>query len=184
MVLSDPLLRSLAKRLAAPCVSSTYLLWQYLMELRMAIWHRTNPSERLGNHSVEKPHSSVLSTNGPGRCVVEECAELRGLDERRPQPDASADAPTGKTVTRTEILSSESRQIGVVCILGAPVPFCSRRTMHGKRSRCRSLIGDRRKPTRSCKAPTPPISLGNFFAAMLIIEKIIANCRVMDRSLR
>jgi hypothetical protein len=110
--------------------------------------------------------------------------KLQTPDKCGPQPNASAGASPRSTLTRTEILSSERGQIGVVCILDAAVPLCNRRTMHGKRVRCPSLIGDRRKPTQSCKTPRPPISLGSFFADMPTIEKIIASCRRVDRFLR
>ena len=110
--------------------------------------------------------------------------KLQTLETRGPEPNASDGASTRTTPTETELLSSEDGQIGVVCILDAPVPLCNRRTMHGKRVRCPSLIGGRQKLTQSCKTPKRPTSLGSFFAVMPTIETIIASCRRADRLVR
>jgi hypothetical protein len=103
---------------------------------------------RLGDHSVQKHHSRNVLKDRSGHYAFEVCVELVTFDERRPQPNAIAGASTRKTVTLKKTLSSEGGQIGAVCILDAPVPSCSRGTMHGKKARCRSLIGDHRNPTQ------------------------------------
>jgi hypothetical protein len=135
-----------SKRIAPPCMSSTYLVWQYLAELRMAIWHGT--ARRFGDHSVRKHHSRNVLNDRPGHHAFETCVELVAFDERRSQPNAIAGASTRKTVTLKKTLSSEGGQIGAVCILDAPVPSCSRGTTQGKKARCRSLTGDHRNPTQ------------------------------------
>jgi hypothetical protein len=102
----------------------------------------------LGDHSVRKHHSRNVLNDRPGHHAFEVCVELVTFDERRSPPNAIAGAFTRKTVTLKKTLSSEGGQIGAVCILDAPVPSCGRGTMHGKKVRCRSLIGDHRNPTQ------------------------------------
>lgn len=97
---------------------------------------------------MREHHSRNVWNDRPRHHAFEVCVELATFDKRRSEPDASAGASTRKTVTLNKTLSSEGGQIGAVCILDASVPSCSRGTMHGKKARCRSLIGDRRNPTQ------------------------------------
>src|SRR5689334_25141405 len=94
------------------------------------------------------------------------------LPEIRSQP-FNAGASTPNTVIGKE--NSAAKAVNSVRWLSSP--------QHDawERVRCRSLIGDRRKPTQSCKRPKPLISRGSFFAVMPIIEKITAKCRGRDR---
>ena len=97
-----------SKRIAPPCMSSTYLVWQYLAELRMAIWHGT--ARRLGDHSVRKHHSRNVLNDRSGHYAFEVCVELVTFDERRPQPNAIAGASTRKAVTLKKTLEQRRRR--------------------------------------------------------------------------
>ena len=161
-------------------MSCTYLVWQYLAEPRMAIWRGT---PRRLEISMRKHHSRNALNDEPGHHAFEVCVHMVSCDEPRSQPDAIAGASYAKDRDTEKNLELRRRAIGAVCILDAAVPSCGRGTMHGKKARCRSLIGDHLNPTQSCKMPKLPISLGSLFAAILITDTIIVSFSVMDHAL-
>jgi hypothetical protein len=77
-------------------MSSTYLLWQYLMELRMANLP-TKPAlaDAWEKHSVRDPHPPAVWNHGPDHYAFDECVELQTLGHWPPEPNASVGV-TGK----------------------------------------------------------------------------------------
>ena len=96
---------------------------------------------------MQERHSPAECNDVSGRNADKKCVKLEAFGDRRPRPMPRAGMSMRTAVIRTRTLSSESGQTSVVCILDAAVPMGSRKIVHGKTVRCRSLIGDRPKPT-------------------------------------
>jgi hypothetical protein len=96
---------------------------------------------------VQERYSPAVWNDVPGRDADKKYVKLQPLGGRPSLPKPSVGASMRPAVIRTRTLSSESGQAGVVCILDVAAPMCSRKIVHRKTVRCRSLIGDRPKPT-------------------------------------